>query len=55
MPMYSPEAVLEVDAGLLDDGLRAGGAGEEPGEGEGVGELAVGGDEVGVRRQRWPG
>ena len=28
-----PEPVLEVDAGLLDDCLRAGGAGEEPGKG----------------------
>lgn len=45
-----PEAVLEVDAGLFDDGLRAGGAGEESGEGEGVGELAVCGGQVGVRR-----
>ncbi|WP_371582330.1 hypothetical protein [Streptomyces sp. NBC_01314] len=49
-----PEAVLEVDAGLLDDGLRAGGAGEESGEGEGVGELAVGGDRVRVRGQGGP-
>ncbi|MFE9438349.1 hypothetical protein ACFYO2_04945 [Streptomyces sp. NPDC006602] len=53
MPML-PEAVLEVDAGLLDDGLRACGAGEEPGEGEGVGELAVGGDQIRVRGQGCP-
>src|SRR5688572_21514290 len=31
-----PEPVFEVDAGLFDDGLRAGGPGEETGEGEGV-------------------
>src|SRR5690348_6997167 len=49
-----PEAVLEVDAGLLDDGLRAGGAGEEPGQGEGAGELAVRGDQVRVRGQGCP-
>jgi len=49
-----PQAVLEVDADLLDDGLGAGGAGEESGEGEGVGELAVCGDQVRVRRQGGP-
>src|SRR5580704_18993931 len=47
-----PEPALDVDAGLLDDCLCAGRAGEEPGKGQGVGELAVGGGEVGVR---WEG
>ncbi len=50
-----PEPVLEVDAGLFDDGLRAGGLGEETGEGEGVGELAVRGDQVRVRGAGRPG
>ncbi|WP_186763130.1 hypothetical protein [Lentzea tibetensis] len=47
MPKTSePETVLEVDAGLFDDSLRAGGPGEETGEGERVSEFAVRGDQV---------
>ncbi|MFF4394934.1 hypothetical protein [Streptomyces sp. NPDC001480] len=49
-----PETVLEVDAGLFDDGLRACGPGEETGEGEGVAELTVRGDQVRVRGQGCP-
>ncbi|MFD8926496.1 hypothetical protein [Streptomyces mirabilis] len=49
-----PETVFEVDAGLFGEGLRACGPGEETGEGEGVGELAVRGDQVRVRGQGCP-
>lgn len=49
-----PETVFEVDGGLFGDGLRADGPGEETGEGEGAGELAVRGDQVRVRGQGCP-
>jgi hypothetical protein len=49
-----PEAVFEVDAGLFDDGLSGGGASEESGQGQGMGEFAVGGDQVRVRGQGGP-
>jgi hypothetical protein len=48
------EAVLDVDSCFGEQRLESCGAREESGKGEGVRELAVGGDEVGIRRQHRP-
>ena len=48
------EAVLDVDSCFGEQRLESCGAREESGKGEGVRELAVGGDEVGIRRQDRP-
>ena len=45
------ESVLEVEAGLSDEGVDAGRADLKAGQGQGVGELLVGGDEVAVGRE----